>query len=84
MPWRWPSVASCCGSWAFRPAHRHAGNVHLEAIASTASASSVAHEPVAAGHQRGHPAKSIAVLPFDNLSADKNNAYFADGMQDMT
>src|SRR6185312_7906715 len=29
------------------------------------------------------PAKSIAVLPFENLSADKNNAYFADGMQDM-
>ncbi|MGH8399067.1 MAG: hypothetical protein ACRETA_12615, partial [Gammaproteobacteria bacterium] len=29
------------------------------------------------------PAKSIAVLPFENLSADKNNAYFADGMQDL-
>ncbi len=27
--------------------------------------------------------KSIAVLPFENLSADKDNAYFADGMQDM-
>ncbi|MEO6926287.1 MAG: tetratricopeptide repeat protein, partial [Rhodanobacter sp.] len=26
---------------------------------------------------------SIAVLPFENLSADKANAYFADGMQDM-
>lgn len=29
------------------------------------------------------PAKSIAVLPFENLSPDKNNAYFAAGMQDM-
>ncbi len=27
-------------------------------------------------------AKSIAVLPFDNLSEEKANAYFADGMQD--
>jgi TolB-like protein len=26
--------------------------------------------------------KSIAVLPFDNLSDDKENAYFADGIQD--
>src|SRR5205085_9708792 len=28
------------------------------------------------------PEKSIAVLPFDNLSDDKANAYFADGIQD--
>jgi TolB-like protein/Tfp pilus assembly protein PilF len=27
-------------------------------------------------------AKSIAVLPFENLSSDKENAYFADGIQD--
>jgi len=27
-------------------------------------------------------AKSIAVLPFDNLSDDKSNAYFAEGIQD--
>src|SRR5213075_866481 len=26
--------------------------------------------------------KSIAVLPFENLSDDKENAFFADGMQD--
>src|SRR5438046_1545482 len=26
--------------------------------------------------------KSIAVLPFENLSAEKDNAYFADGIQD--
>jgi serine/threonine protein kinase/Flp pilus assembly protein TadD len=28
------------------------------------------------------PAKSIAVLPFENRSVDKANAYFADGIQD--
>jgi TolB-like protein/Tfp pilus assembly protein PilF len=28
------------------------------------------------------PEKSIAVLPFENLSDDKANAYFAEGMQD--
>jgi len=28
------------------------------------------------------PEKSIAVLPFENLSAEKENAYFADGVQD--
>jgi TolB-like protein/class 3 adenylate cyclase len=30
----------------------------------------------------GVPLKSIAVLPFENLSEDKANAYFADGIQD--
>ena len=28
------------------------------------------------------PEKSIAVLPFENLSADPNNAYFAEGIQE--
>ncbi|HEY5991346.1 MAG TPA: FlgO family outer membrane protein, partial [Candidatus Udaeobacter sp.] len=30
----------------------------------------------------GVPAKSIAVLPFESLSEDKANAYFADGVQE--
>ena len=30
----------------------------------------------------GIPQKSIAVLPFDNLSRDPDNAYFAEGIQD--
>ena len=30
----------------------------------------------------GIPLKSIAVLPFENLSEDKANAYFAEGIQD--
>src|SRR5207248_2136280 len=28
------------------------------------------------------PEKSVAVLPFENLSDDKQNAFFADGVQD--
>ena len=28
------------------------------------------------------PYKSIAVLPFENLSREKDNAYFADGIQE--
>src|SRR5258705_5267122 len=36
-----------------------------------------AKEPVATV-----PAKSIAVLPFENLSRDPDNAYFAEGVQD--
>jgi TolB-like protein/cytochrome c-type biogenesis protein CcmH/NrfG len=39
-----------------------------------------------AGHKQAIrtivPAKSIAVLPFQNLSDDKQNAYFADGVQE--
>src|SRR5207248_931137 len=30
----------------------------------------------------GIPEKSIAVMPFENLSRDPDNAYFADGIQD--
>ena len=37
---------------------------------------------VAVPAPRPAEAKSIAVLPFDNLSEDKGNAYFASGMRD--
>ena len=33
-------------------------------------------------HPPSIPEKSIAVLPFENLSDEKRNAYFADGVQD--
>lgn len=39
------------------------------------------HEPKAAS-EIGAAEKSVAVLPFENLSGDPENAYFAEGMQD--
>jgi len=50
------------------------------ADAAATSGLRAAAAPVAA---QAIPAKSIAVLPFENLSTDKGNAYFADGMQDL-
>jgi TolB-like protein/class 3 adenylate cyclase/Tfp pilus assembly protein PilF len=40
------------------------------------------HEPKTSAAALGIPEKSIAVMPFENLSEDKANAYFADGIQD--
>ena len=39
-------------------------------------------ETKASGWPAAIPEKSIAVLPFENLSDEKENAYFADGVQD--
>jgi TolB-like protein/Tfp pilus assembly protein PilF len=50
---------------------RFTAGMRAPAIASSNSTSPVAI-----------PEKSIAVLPFDNLSDDKSNAYFAEGIQD--
>src|SRR5947207_433695 len=47
----------------------------------SASNSAVLQDSVAATAS-SIPQKSIAVLPFENLSDDKNAAYFADGIQD--
>src|SRR5438874_5789490 len=40
------------------------------------------HEPKPSAAGLGLPEKSIAVMPFANLSRDPDNAYFADGIQD--
>ena len=50
---------------------------------SVAKAAAPAPESTATPARMDIPAKSIAVLPFENLSTDKGNAYFADGMQDL-
>jgi TolB-like protein/Flp pilus assembly protein TadD len=44
---------------------------------------SIPTQTTALGESAGPiPEKSIAVLPFENLSDDKSNAYFAEGIQD--
>jgi TolB-like protein/class 3 adenylate cyclase/Tfp pilus assembly protein PilF len=53
--------------------------------ASTSASSVAASSPAAAASPTSVaavPEKSIAVLPFENLSEEKANAYFADGIQD--
>jgi len=49
--------------------------------AALASADARSHTPSMLNTADINP-KSIAVLPFENLSSDKENAYFADGIQD--
>jgi TolB-like protein/class 3 adenylate cyclase/Tfp pilus assembly protein PilF len=63
-------IALVISSWIF--SHR-ASPPPIKAAASKARASS-APAPVSE--------KSIAILPFKNLSDEKENAYFADGVQD--
>ncbi len=55
------------------------------AVAASASgpAPTTSASTAASAAANAIPAKSIAVLPFQNLSDDKNNAYFAEGMQDL-
>ncbi|MDQ6911346.1 MAG: adenylyl cyclase, partial [Verrucomicrobiota bacterium] len=54
--------------------------LHLKPSPVTAGPESPVAVPAPVSLQ--FPAKSIAVLPFENLSSDKENAYFADGIQD--
>jgi serine/threonine-protein kinase len=49
---------------------------------AAAQAGQAAVDAPAAANTSAAPAKSIAVLPFENLSKDADNAYFATGMQD--
>src|SRR5882757_1139049 len=49
---------------------------------AAAEISNVVAEKTAAGPGMAISEKSIAVLPFENLSSDKENAYFAEGIQD--
>ncbi|MBS0193383.1 MAG: hypothetical protein JSR34_03990 [Proteobacteria bacterium] len=51
--------------------------------ATSPSAQTHADTATSASSTAAIPDKSIAVLPFENLSGDKDNAYFVAGMQDL-
>src|SRR6266481_3699490 len=53
---------------------RFAGASHEQIVGPAATVSTPAPAAI--------PEKSIAVLPFENLSSDKENAFFTDGVQD--
>ena len=61
---------------------RHKRGVLLTLVAALLAAAAVAYSFFFVAPSRSPNEKSIAVLPFENLSEDKSNAYFADGIQD--
>ena len=69
--------------WRFTPRGTPDVPRHANVRPSPANTGSAAAIPAVTAPASSIPAKSIAVLPFENLSSDKNNQYFADGMQDL-
>src|SRR4029453_18362511 len=61
---------------------RHKRGVLLTLAVALLAAAAVAYFSFFAAPAPLPNEKSIAVLPFENLSEDKSNAYFADGIQD--
>jgi non-specific serine/threonine protein kinase len=61
---------------------RHKRGVLVTLAAAILAAGAVAYSFLLVGRTSLPNEKSIAVLPFENLSGEKSNAYFADGIQD--
>jgi len=61
---------------------RHKRAVLLTLAATLLAAGGFAYTAFFVAPARPPNKKSIAVLPFENLSSDKENAYFAEGIQD--
>ncbi|MGH8283567.1 MAG: tetratricopeptide repeat protein [Gammaproteobacteria bacterium] len=67
------------GFYALRFSEHYEQRMTEMTVAKTA----VAVSPPTPAAVTAIPAKSIAVLPFDNLNVDKKDAYFVTGMQDL-
>ena len=61
---------------------RHKRGVLLTLVAALLAAAALAYSFFRAAPAPSSDEKSIAVLPFENLSEEQSNAYFADGIQD--
>ena len=59
-----------------------AGLLTFQLLRPKTTASRASGTPPTVAAPLAIPEKSIAVLPFENLSDEKSNAYFADGIQD--
>ena len=70
------------GGLLWRVSQRTASPAAASTSVATDAARSSSTLPAGSAALPAIPEKSIAVLPFDNLSDDKANAYFAEGMQD--
>lgn len=62
---------------------KYAANAPDPVVAKPSAAAASTDSIAAAANPALPVGKSIAVLPFENLSGDPDNAYFASGMQDM-
>jgi TolB-like protein/class 3 adenylate cyclase/Tfp pilus assembly protein PilF len=79
---RWPKAAFTIAFLGSAVALVVSSLIFLNRAPPTTVATAPAPEAKAAGTLAAIPEKSIAVLPFENLSNEKENAYFADGVQD--
>ena len=79
---RWPRIALLIGLLGLTVALVISSLIFLNRVPSATITRAPAPETKDASALAAIPEKSIAVLPFENLSNEKENAYFADGVQD--
>jgi TolB-like protein/class 3 adenylate cyclase/Tfp pilus assembly protein PilF len=79
---RWPKAALAIAFLVSAVALVISSLIFFNRAPPTTTARALARGATAASALAPIPEKSIAVLPFQNLSDQKENAYFADGVQD--